>query len=248
MKIKLENGNAVLRDGNPVYIKEDGNELVVDAAQLFSSGAALRAEAKQWREKFEAADTSLKSYEGMDAKAAQAALETVSKLDQKQLLDAGKVDEIKAAMAKSFEAKLSDTEGRAAKLEAALKREVIGGAFARSSLIAERLVIPVDIVEATFGRHFEIVDEQLVAKDLSGNPIYSATDYGKPASFDEALEKIIEAYPHKDKILKGVGAAGAGTQQSQQGGRQTNGKGDFGGDLAARTAAMKSKFPELPLN
>jgi hypothetical protein len=248
MKLKLENGNAVLQDGKPVYVKDDGTEIALDAAQVFSTLTARNAEAKQWRERFEAADTTAKLFEGLDAEAARKALHTVSQLDAKQLLDAGKVAERDAAMAKSYEAKVAASEERAAKIETAFKREVIGGAFARSKIISEKLIIPADIAETFFGKHFEISDEKLVAKDMAGNPIYSKSNPGAPATFDEALEIIIDAYPNKDKILLGVGSNGGGTQQSAPANKGFNGKGDLGGDTAQRIAAIGNRFPELPLN
>lgn len=47
-----------------------------------------------------------------------------------------------------------------------------------------------------------------------GNPIYSRKNPGELADFDEALEIIISQYPHKDSILRGSGASGAGATQA----------------------------------
>ncbi len=40
----------------------------------------------------------------------------------------------------------------------------------------------------------------------------SPANPGEPASFDEALAIIVQAYPHRDTILKGTGASGSGAQ------------------------------------
>ncbi|WVM87992.1 hypothetical protein UMZ34_16740 [Halopseudomonas pachastrellae] len=85
MKLKLdENGNAVLQDGKPVYVHDDGKEVAFDAAGTVATITRLNAEAKTHREGKEAAEKALKAFEGIsDPAAAIKALETVSNLDQK---------------------------------------------------------------------------------------------------------------------------------------------------------------------
>ncbi len=51
--------------------------------------------------------------------------------------------------------------------------------------------------------------------DGSGNPIFSATRHGEHADFEEALQVMVNQYPHKEMILKGVGASGGGAHGSQ---------------------------------
>jgi hypothetical protein len=74
------------------------------------------------------------------------------------------------------------------------------------------LAIPADLVEARFGGQFRIEDGQVVAFDGAGNRIASPANPGEPASFDEALAIIVQAYPYRDTILKGTGARGSGAQ------------------------------------
>lgn len=62
MKLKLDDqGHAVLQDGHPVYIHDDGKESPFDAAATLATIKARNAEAKANRERAEAAD-----YEGRD--------------------------------------------------------------------------------------------------------------------------------------------------------------------------------------
>jgi hypothetical protein len=200
---------AEVQDGKPVY-DDGGKDTPFDIAGV----TALRGEAMRHRTEKEDAQKALKAFEGItDPAAAIAALQTVSNLDQKKLIDAGEVERVKTEISKGFETKLAEADTRAKTLETALYAEKIGGAFARSPLIVgdkAKLAIPADLVQARFGQHFKIEDGQAVAYDSLGNRLYSKADPSKLATFDEALEIIVDAYPHKDTILKGTGANGSG--------------------------------------
>lgn len=219
MKLKLdEQGHAVLQDGNPIYVHDDGKEIPFDAAQAFQKIKDLGKENKDWRLKFEQADKALKAFEGIeDPEVARKAVETVKNLDQKKLIDAGEVEKLKAEVQKAMAAKLEEKDKELAAKDAVLQRELIGGRFARSSYIKEKLIIPTDMVEAKFGNHFKIVDGKVLAYDAQGNQVYSKEKPGEAAEFDEAIAFLVETYPNRDSILKGSSAAGSGMQQNKGG-------------------------------
>nr|WP_315467146.1 DUF6651 domain-containing protein [uncultured Undibacterium sp.] len=231
MKLKLDaNGNVVVQDGKPVYVKDDGSEIAFDVAGTTSTIARLNAEAKTHREGKEAAEKALKSFEGIsDPSAALKALETMSSLDQKKLIDAGEVEKVKTEISKAFEAKLTEATTRAQTLEQQLFSEKVGGAFSRSKMITEKLAIPPDLVEARFGKNFSIEEGKIVAKDQNGNKLYSPSNPGELANFDEALDLLVQSYPYKDQILKGSGASGsgAGSSQGNAGGKKTYTRAQF---------------------
>lgn len=245
MKLKLdESGNAVLQDGKPVYVHEDGKEVAFDAAGTVATITRLNAEAKSHREGKEAAEKLLKGFEGIeDGAAARKALEIVANLDAKKLVDAGEIERVKGEISKAFQGQLDEANTRAQSLEQQLYGEKIGGSFARSKMIAERLAVPADMVQATFGSRFKIEDGQVVAYDANNSKIYSRARPGELAGFDEALEVLVEAYPHKEHILKSSGASGGGAPNG--GGNPGAKKGDMGGDSKERAAAIAAKFPEL---
>jgi hypothetical protein len=142
---------------------------------------------------------------------AKRALETLANLDQKKLVDAGEVQRVKdeaiAAVKSQFEPVVSERD----QLRAELHREKVGGAFARSKFVGEKLAIPVDLVESYFGSRFKLEDGKVVAFDASGNKIFSRINPGAPAEFEEALEMMVDAYPHRDHILKGDIKGGGGS-------------------------------------
>lgn len=224
---------AMVQDGKPVFVDDAGKEIAFDAAHATATITRLNGEAKGHREAKQAAEAALAKFEGIeDPKAALDALKTVANLDSKQLIDAGKAEEVRAAAVKAMQEQLDAAKAETAKATSALQREVIGGNFARSKFIGESLVVPVQMVEATFGSHFSIEDGKMVAKDANGNQIYSDARPGEPATFDEALEKIVNASPYRDNILKGRGQSGSGSNGGAGGGgagAKTITRADFNG-------------------
>ncbi|WP_092946917.1 DUF6651 domain-containing protein [Roseateles sp. YR242] len=242
MKLKLDDkGNVVVQDGKPVYVKDDGSEVAFDVVGTTNTISRLNAEAKGHRERAEAAEGKLKSFDGIeDPEAAKKALGTVANLDAKKLIEAGEVEKVKGEIKAAYEKQLADANSETETLRGQLHGHMVGGSFTRSKFVTEKLAIPADLVEARFGKHFNVVDGKVVATDANGNKIYSASNPGELADFDEALTTIVGAYPQKNQILKGSGAAGGGSGGSGGGKSQT--KGDFGGSKSERVAAINAKF------
>jgi hypothetical protein len=245
MKLKLIEVDgkqyAEVSDGKPLYLDDDGKEIAFDAPGTKATITRLNSEAKQHRERAEAAEKTAKAFEGIeDAAAARKALEVVANLDAKKLVDAGEVEKVKSEIAKGYQAQLDEANSKAQTLEQQLYGEKIGGSFARSKVIAEKLAVPADMVQATFGNRFKIEDGKVVAYDANGNKIFSRARPGELADFDEALGTLVEQYPHKDHILKGSGASGGGAPNG--GGTPNAPKGNFGGSKAERLAAINAQI------
>ena len=240
MKLKLdENGNAVLQDGKPVYVHEDGKEVAFDAPGTVATITRLNSEAKGHRERADNAEKAVKAFEGIDdPAAAKKALATVANLDAKTLVDAGEIEKVKAEISKAFQLQLDEVTGKAQTLEQQLYAEKIGGSFSRSKFIADKLAVPADMVQATFGQNLKVEDGKVVAYDAQGQKIFSRARPGELADFDEAIETLVSQYPHRDHILKSSGANGGGAQNG--GGNNQNTKGNFGGGKDDRVAAIKA--------
>jgi hypothetical protein len=108
MKLKLDaEGHAVLQDGKPVYVHDDGKELSFDAPATVSTISRLNGEAKSHRERAETAEGKLKAFEGIeDPAAAKKAMATVKNLDDKKLVDAGEVEKVKNEAIAAVEAQI----------------------------------------------------------------------------------------------------------------------------------------------
>lgn len=229
---------AEIQDGKPVYIEDDGKEVAFDAVGTRNTITRLNAEAKSHRERAENAEKIAKAFEGIeDAGAARKALETVANLDAKKLVDAGEIEKVKGEISKAYQTQLDEANGKATTFEQQLYAEMIGGNFARSKFIADKLAVPADMVQATFGRNLKIEEGKVVAYDGQGQKIFSRARPGELADFDEALETLVSQYPHRDHILKSSGANGGGARDS---GNPNGAKGNFGGSKADRVAAIKA--------
>lgn len=235
MKLKLDaNGNAVLQDGKPVYVHDDGKEIPFDAAAAVQKIGQLNGEAKSHRERAEAAETKLKGFDGIDDPAAAIkAMATVKNLDDKKLVDAGEVEKVKAEAIKALEEKYAPIVKENETVKGQLNTHLIGGAFASSKFIAEKFAAEgpagVEIARALFANNFKVEDGKVVASDASGNKLYSRARPGELASAEEAIELLVDAYPHKNSILKSSGASGGGA---------SNGGGGGGGGKQTMTRAQ----------
>jgi hypothetical protein len=221
MKLKLDAaGNVVTKEVNgvkmPVYVHDDGKEVEFDAASTVATIARINGEAKAHREAKEAAEKVLKVYTDAgvtDHAAAVAGLAKLKTIDLTKLVDAGKVEEVKAQVSAVFQAELDKLKAENGTLSKQNYDLLIGGSFSRSKLIGDKpgqLSIPADMAQAAFGSHFTVEGNKIVAKYKDGNPVYSKVKAGELADFDEALGLLVEAYPNKNSILRGSGGNGSG--------------------------------------
>ena len=223
MKLKtvtIEGKTYAEVDGDkPIYIHDDGKEAPHDAAHTVATISRLNGEAKTHREAKEQLEAKLKGFEGIeDPVAAKKALETLKNFDDKKLVDAGEVEKIKLEAIKAVEEKYAPIVQERDAFQTQLHNELIGGGFARSKFIQDNIAVPVDMIQATFGKNFQIENGKVVAVGADGQKIYSRTRPGEIADFDEALETLVGGYQHKDSILKGSQAGGGGFQGGGQGG------------------------------
>ena len=229
MKLKLDaNGNAILQDGKPVYVHDDGKEIVFDAKQAFDKIAELNRESATHRTTAKDLSEKLKAFDELDPKAARAALATLEKIDQKALIDAGKVDEVKKQLvkqqeetSKAYEEKVKKLTESLAAVKAKNAEKEIRNSISTSKVMSKLhdSVTP-DFMFSFFGKDFkveEINGKEVIVGQVNDQPIMSRQNPGESASFDEALEYLIERYPLKDRILKGSDG-GSGSAGNASGG------------------------------
>ena len=218
MKLKLnDDGFAEVRDGKPVYVDEGGKEVAHDVPAMLAKITEQANTITDRRKVAVSFEEKLKQFEGLDPEAARKAMETVKNLDDKKLVDADQVQRIKDETAAAFQKRLDEANKELDQIHSQYAQEKLAGAFSGSKFVKERLAIPPDMVQSAFARHFEFKDGRINPKDANGNPIYSDSNPGDVASFDEALEKIVQQYPHRDSILKGTGNSGSGAQPGESG-------------------------------
>lgn len=222
-------GKIEMKDGNPIYINTAGQDMTVGADKI----SQLNAESKGHRERAEAAEQKLKAFDGIDVVAAKKAIETVSKLDAKTLIDAGEVDKVKDDIKNSFTTQLNEKDKVNSDLQSKYDNLLINGVFSNSQFVRDSIAVPQDMFEASFRNNFKIgKDGAVEAYDKAGNRIMSREKIGENATPEEALKIIVESHPQKDTILKASGASGSGSQ------------GNGGGNGGSRTI-KRSEFDKM---
>ena len=214
MKLKLdEAGHAVLQDGKPIYIHDDGKEVPFDAAGTVATITRINGEAKSHRERADAAEKALKGFEGIaDPAAAIKALQTVANLDDKKLIDAGEAQRVRDDITKGFTDKLDAETKRANGLEASWSKSEIRRAFASSQFIKDKSAIPADFMLAALADRVKFDGGKITVYDVAGNKMLSRAKPGEDASFDEAIEMVVDGHPQRDTILKGNTNGGGGAK------------------------------------
>ena len=235
MKLKLDGDKAVVVDGKPVYVAEDGREVPFDYPATIAAISRLNGEAKSHRERAEAAEQRLRVFGDLDPDAARDALTKLQNITDKKLIDAGEAEQVRAAAITAVEDKYKPVAKERDALMTQLVEEKIGGAFRGSKFIAERVAIPVDFMRAAFGSAFALEDGQIVAKGRDGNRIFSSANPGAPASFEEAIEHLVATHPDRNNILRSSGAVGGGAPPA----------GGVGARGAGRPTITRAQFDAL---
>lgn len=223
-------GKIEMKDGNPVWVDANGGEAVLDGATV----TRLNGEAKKLRERAEAAEATAKKYEGLDPEKARSALDTVGKLDQKKLIDAGEVDKVRNEISAQYQTQIAEKDKAYGELNNRFNDERINNLFGASDFIRDRIAVPRDMFEATFRKNIKINEKgEFEFLDKAGNRLMSKQKIGDYADASEALELLVDAHPQKDVILKAHDAAGSGS-------------GGGGGGRGNGRVMKRSDFEALP--
>lgn len=208
-----ENGNIVMKDGNPVYVNTNGEEQTVAVDTI----SRLNNESKMHREAKEAALEKLKAFEGLDATKAREALEMVAKLDANKLIDAGKVDEVKAQITSQFQGQIDEKSKALTDLQTKYDNMIINNLFANSEFIRNNVAVPRDMFEAKFRDNFKVENGQIIVYGNDGNRLYSKERAGEYATPEEGLRILAEAHPNRDTILRANTGTGTGSNGASGG-------------------------------
>ena len=236
MKLKLDDkGNAVVLDGKPVYVQDDGKEVAYDVSDLVHKVNARAAQSQRVEDENKELKAKLLAFDGIeDPKAAIKALGVVKNLNGKDVVDAAEVERRINEAKQVYEGRLTDAAKANEALEGQLFETLVGGAFASSLFVKDKMILPPDFVQARFGSNFGVEKGKVYAVDADGNKILSKAKPGELASVDEALEYLVMSHPQKDILLKGTGASGGGA----------HGGGSFNGAGGKRTIT-RSQFDLL---
>ncbi|MBI4774220.1 MAG: hypothetical protein HY788_08575 [Deltaproteobacteria bacterium] len=211
MKPKLDaNGNVLLKDGNPVFVLDDGTEQTfVDADKLFEAKKGS-ADLQKKLEVIEA------KFKGVDPDRYSELLKRIEDAEDNKLRDEKKFDELiekKAQALKQTHAQaLSERNERIKGLEAShrkllLDNEVLSAATKAGAHNPEKVL-------AIVRGNLDLVEKdgsfQSVVKDVKGEMRFNKK--GDPMSIQDLLGELTESDGY---LFKPSNAGGAGSQPSQ---------------------------------
>lgn len=206
---------ALIQDGKPLYKGDDGKDVAFDAPGTVATISRLNGEAKGHRERAEKAETTLKTFEGLDAAGARDAIDKLSKIDAKKLVEAGDMDAAIQTALKPVQDQLAAATDLNKTLTSTLHSEKIGNHFGQSKFVTEKLTpAGADLVRTLYGDRLKVEDNKIVGYDPNGQKLYSKARPGELADFDEIVETCVESYPHKDHILRSAMGSGGGASNS----------------------------------
>jgi hypothetical protein len=221
-KVKTDDqGHAVLKDGLPVWVLDNGSEEVFDGPKLHSTVGKIRQERDEFETQARVTRDALRRFGSSDDEinAAVEKLKLARNLDDKKLIDAGKVDEVVNQRLKDAAVAWEQEKGQMKQaqddLSSRLRKVLISNRFATTKALDGTFLTPA-LAEATFGSLFDVENESPVAfRDGSRKErLYSKNDPSKVADFDEALSILVTSHPEYPKWKKGVNAAGGGAPGS----------------------------------
>lgn len=241
------NGAVEMRDGNPVYIDSAGKELILAADTV----SRLNGEAKEHRERAERAETALRDFQPLidakiDGKKAMEAVGTVKDLAAGDLIKKGEVDRVRAEIQSTFTAQIEEKDKAIATLSSDLNSLHLDNAFKSSEWVKNNIAIPVDMLQAVFGKNFKRENGELAGYDEKGQRLLSTKNGGEYATFDEAIARLVDGYGSKDAILKGGGHSGTGNGGAggANGGARVVKRADFDTMEPGKKAQLASEMRE----
>jgi hypothetical protein len=263
----IENGNIKVSNGMPVVIDDDdGEEIELDAIGLHAKVPQLQNEAKKRRLEVKETKKQLEAYESLGIEdlesfpgwkeKAEKALGTIENIDQKKLVDAGKVDEIKQAVKEEMQSKIEKIKKQAQDTEKEYKSAVqekdgtirklmVDDQFNTSKYIGSDLIVTPKMARKIFGDQFKVEktdDGKTVTVGYLGNePIMSKKRIGEYASFDEALQQMVENDPDVDSYKRAIDPKGDTGPRGQQQFKQTEPQGQQMSSVDKIKAGLKAR-------
>jgi hypothetical protein len=182
-------------------------------ARLKGYGDATPEEIKQLRE--------IRAKAEQERKDAEAA---ARKAEEERLRKEGDFETLKSRMADEHQKELEAVRGQSGQLNdtvAALTRKIedmaLSTAFASSRFVQEDTVIGPDKARRIYGAHFDVVDGAVVGYDAprgEAKRVALVDGRGAPLPFDEAIKRLVDSDPDRDRLLRAQQKPGPGATPS----------------------------------
>lgn len=182
-------------------------------SQLANFGDATPDEIKQLRE--------LRAQAEKERKEAEAA---AREAERERLRKEGDFETLRQRMAEEHQRELEAARSKSGELDqtvSALTRQIenmaLGTAFASSRFVQEETIIGPDKARRIYGAHFDVVDGKVIGYDAprgEAKRVALVDARGEPLAFDEAIKRLVESDPDRDRLLKAQQKPGPGAMPS----------------------------------
>lgn len=244
----------------PIYLNPEGKEIALDPVGMYNKIIEMGKNEKELRGNKKRLESQLELFADIDdisewKENADKAIETVKNFNDKDWMEAKKVEALKSDMKEAHDKKLAQVQesyqskevefGETInKKDKQIRQLMVSAKFATHPLFSgsnPKTSLPPEIAETYFGKHFKVEEKddgslELMAYYDDGNPVYSHEKPGELANFHEAMYSIFDKSPFKDSLIKGK-ESGSGS-----GGGSNDGDGD--GDELAKLRQQHAEATE----
>lgn len=217
LKAVVESLEAVPEQFRTLYVANGEGKFKLDAEGV-EDVSGLKSALEKEREQRRQLTTDLAKYKGVDPAKYAELLEQQRLLDEKQLIDAGKVDELVEnrvkAMREANETNVAALKAEGATLKGRLEKLLIDTEVQREAVMTVVETAMDDVVRRA-REVFKIVDGHAVP--MKEDKIVYGEDGVTPLTVKEWLAGLAKAAPHLFKQSAGGGAGSGGGRGSGQG-------------------------------
>lgn len=201
----------------------------------------------------------LKAFDGVNLDEVRELLAEKSARETAELEKRGEFDRVKEQMKEQHakelleataaeSAKAKELQDRLAAREKEITELTIGRSFSESPFIRDSLTLTPSKARVIYGAHFELQDGKVVAYDKpagkdSRTPLVDAN--GDTISFEKAIEKLVDADPDRDNLLKSNIRGGAGSDNDPEAKAKQKQENIKGVDLI-RQSLKNGGLPAMP--
>lgn len=167
-------------------------------------------------------EAELAKYSGINLEEVQALLQERKDAETQKLEQKGEWERLKQNLVDQHNSELTTLKGQIEALnqqlankEGSINQLTIGSAFSMSSFIADDLTLTPAKAQIIYGSHFDYEDGKIVGYDKprgSANRTMLIDSQGEPLAFDQAMKKVIESDPDKDRLIRAKARPGANSR------------------------------------
>lgn len=191
-------------------------------AELLREVMDKKTKLKAKESELSAAQERLKNFDGIDPAEVRKLLQEKKDAEKAALEARGDFERLKEMMAEEHAKEKSTLEAKVAEKETALEAAqrtiddlTVGAAFSGSSFVNDELVLTPSKARQIYGAHFGVENGRVVAYDKpasASNRTMLVNSAGEPLGFEDAVRKLVDADPDRDRIIRSKLKEGAGSK------------------------------------